>query len=79
MRVARAPYWLFVVFLAGSLMVVGTEQLAYLSTFPGAWFLSLLLLGVTACRSLLIYRLDQSNRRAGVTGVDGPLWVGSSP
>jgi RsiW-degrading membrane proteinase PrsW (M82 family) len=47
-------------FLVGSLLVVGAEQLGYFSTMPGAWLLSLLLLAATAIPvAVLIYRFDQ--------------------
>ena len=57
---AGPAFWLFLMFLAGSVLVVGGEQLGYLATLPGAWFLS-----SGAARphghtcGLLIYRFDQ--------------------
>lgn len=61
MRLGTRPaFWLFLLFLAGSLLVVGAEQLSYLSALPGAWFLSLLLLAVIAIPvAVIIYRFDQ--------------------
>jgi protease PrsW len=51
---------LFSTFLAGSVLVIGSEQLAYLTSLPGAWFLSLILLAVTAIPAgIIIYRFDQ--------------------
>jgi RsiW-degrading membrane proteinase PrsW (M82 family) len=60
-RISNKPaFWLFLVFLMGSVVVIGSEQLAYLSSLPGAWFLSVLLLAVTAIPAgLIIYRFDQ--------------------
>ncbi|HLA80225.1 MAG TPA: PrsW family intramembrane metalloprotease, partial [Thermoleophilia bacterium] len=56
----RPAFWLFTMFLAGSALVIGSEQLGYLATFPGAWFLSFVLLAVTAVPAgLIIYRFDQ--------------------
>ena len=61
MRLSTRPaYWLFLMFLAGSLLVVGAEQLGYLTTLPGAWLLSLVLLAATAIPvAFIIYRFDQ--------------------
>ena len=56
----KPAFWLFTTFLAGSALVVGSEQLSYLSSMPGAWFLSFLLLAVTAIPAgIVIYRFDQ--------------------
>ncbi len=56
----RPAFWLFLMLLAGSVLVVGSEQLGYISTLPGAWMLSLVLLAITAFPvALLIYRFDQ--------------------
>jgi protease PrsW len=61
MNLARQPaYWLFVVLVLTGFGLVGFEQLSYLSTYPQAWFLSVLLLGAVAIPvGLIIYRLDQ--------------------
>jgi RsiW-degrading membrane proteinase PrsW (M82 family) len=58
---ARQPaYRLFLVLLAGSLVIFGVEQLAYVGSFPAAWLLSVVLLAATAVPAgLIIYRLDQ--------------------
>ncbi len=56
----RPAFWLFSMFLAGSILVVGSEQLGYISTLPGPWLLSLVLLAVTAIPAgIIIYRFDQ--------------------
>lgn len=56
----KPAFWLYSIFLVGSILVVGSEQLAYLSTLPGAWFLSLVLLAATAIPAgIIIYRFDQ--------------------
>ncbi|NLO28373.1 MAG: PrsW family intramembrane metalloprotease [Actinobacteria bacterium] len=53
-------FWLFIMLLAGSMMVVGLEQMAYLGLYPGAWLLSVVLLAATAVPAgLIIYRFDQ--------------------
>ena len=55
----RPAFWLFLLLLAGSVLVVGAEQFSYLSTLPGAWFLSLALLALTAIPvAFVIYRFD---------------------
>jgi len=46
--------------MAGSVMVVGMEQLAYVGAYPAAWLLSIVLLAATAIPvGLIIYRFDQ--------------------
>jgi protease PrsW len=56
----RPAFWLFGVFLVGSIFVIGAEQASYITSLPGAWFLSILLLAVTAIPAgLIIYRFDQ--------------------
>ena len=61
MSLRRQPaYWLFLMFLAGCFLVVGSEQLGYASSLPGAWLLSLVLLAATAIpAAVIIYRFDQ--------------------
>jgi protease PrsW len=58
---SRQPaYWLFILLVLASLGVVGAEQLTYLGSYPGAWFLSVLLLAAVAIPvGIIIYRLDQ--------------------
>jgi RsiW-degrading membrane proteinase PrsW (M82 family) len=60
-RLTRQPaFWLFAMLLIGCFSFVAFEQLAYLSSAPGAWFLSILLLAATAIPAgVIIYRLDQ--------------------
>lgn len=60
-RLSRQPaYWIFLMLLAGSFTMVGLEQVAYLSAYPAAWLLSIILLAATAIPAgLIIYRLDQ--------------------
>lgn len=56
----KPAFWLFIAFLAGSFLVIGGEQLGYVSMLPGAWFLSLLLLAATMIPAgIIIYRFDQ--------------------
>jgi len=61
MSLSRQPaYWLFVMLLLGSVMLIAGEQFAYVSTVPGAWFLSYVLLAATAIPAgVIIYRFDQ--------------------
>jgi len=56
----RQPaYWLFLALMAGGVLIVGVEQMAYVSTYPGAWLLSILLLAITAIPAgVIIYRFD---------------------
>ena len=54
------PIWLFLMLVAGCVLVVGVEQMAYFAAYPGAWLLSIVLLAVTAIPAgVIIYRLDQ--------------------
>ena len=56
----QSAFWLFIVLLAGSVLVVGLEQMAYLGLYPAAWMLSVVLLAATAIPAgLIIYRFDQ--------------------
>lgn len=60
MKLSRRPaYWVFILLLAGSVVLVGVQQLAYVASYPGAWFLSILLLAAMAIPAgLIIYRFD---------------------
>jgi len=60
LNLGRQPaYWLFIALMAGGVLIVGIEQLAYVNTYPGAWLLSIVLLAVTAIPAgLIIYRFD---------------------
>ncbi|MBN1319495.1 MAG: PrsW family intramembrane metalloprotease [Thermoleophilia bacterium] len=56
----QSAFWLFIMLLAGSVLMVGLEQMAYLGLYPGAWMLSVVLLAATAIPAgLIIYRFDQ--------------------
>jgi RsiW-degrading membrane proteinase PrsW (M82 family) len=55
----QAAFRLFWILVAGCALVVGLEQLQYLGSYPGAWFLSIVLLAATAIPAgVIIYRLD---------------------
>lgn len=60
-RVSRTPaFALFLALLAGSVLIVGSQQLSYAWSQPGAWLLSIVLLAVTAVPAgVIIYRFDQ--------------------
>jgi RsiW-degrading membrane proteinase PrsW (M82 family) len=56
----QAAFWVFWVLLAGCALYVGVRQAAYFAAYPGAWFLSVLLLAATAIPAgVIIYRLDE--------------------
>jgi RsiW-degrading membrane proteinase PrsW (M82 family) len=56
----QAAFWVFLMLLGGCFLFVGLEQLTYLSSAPGAWMLSIILLAATAIPAgVIIYRLDQ--------------------
>lgn len=61
MRLAVRPaFWLFILLLGGSVLVVGAEQVGYLTSLPQAWLVSLVLLAATAIPAgIIIYRFDQ--------------------
>jgi len=60
LKLGRQPaFWVFLVLLGGCVTMVGLEQVAYLASYPGAWFLSVILLAATAIPAgLIIYRFD---------------------
>jgi len=78
MRLSTKPaFWLFLMLLAGSVLVVGAEQLGYLSALPGAWFLSLLLLAATAIPvAVIIYRFDQFEPEPAALIAIAVIWGG---
>ena len=61
MNLSRQPaYWLFVLLVFAGLGLVGAEQASYFVSYPGAWFLSILLLAAVAIPvGIIIYRIDQ--------------------
>ena len=61
MNLIRQPaYWLFLLLVLAGLGLVGLEQASYFLSYPGAWFLSILLLAAVAIPvGILIYRIDQ--------------------
>jgi RsiW-degrading membrane proteinase PrsW (M82 family) len=55
-----APFALFLALLVGSVMIISSQQLAYVLSQPEAWLLSIVLLAATAIPAgLIIYRFDQ--------------------
>jgi protease PrsW len=77
-NLSRQPaYWLFVMLLIAGFTIVGFQQLSYVAAYPGAWFLSILLLAAVAIPvGLIIYRLDQFEPEpASLIGI-ALLWGG---
>ncbi|MBN1319753.1 MAG: PrsW family intramembrane metalloprotease, partial [Thermoleophilia bacterium] len=76
--IRRQPaYWLFVSLLISSLTLVGLEQMAYLSSYPGAWLLSVVLLAATAIPAgFIVYRLDWFEPEPGSLVAIALLWGG---
>jgi RsiW-degrading membrane proteinase PrsW (M82 family) len=77
-RLGRQPaFWIFVMLLIGCSAFFSVEQLGYVSSAPGAWLLSIVLLAVTAVPAgVIIYRLDQFEPEpASLIGV-ALLWGG---
>ena len=79
MKLAGQPaYRLFLMLLAGSLVVVGVEQLGYVGSLPGPWLLSVVLLTVTAVPAgLIIYRLDQFEPEPASLIAIAAVWGGA--
>ena len=77
-RLARqGAFWLFLMLLVGCFAFVGFEQLTYLSSYPGAWLFSVLLLAATAIPvGLIIYRLDQFEPEPASLIAVALLWGG---
>jgi protease PrsW len=76
MILSRQPaYWLFVLLVLAGLGLVGAQQLTYLSAYPQAWFLSVLLLAAVAIPvGIIIYRLDQFEPEPASLIVIALLW-----
>ncbi len=56
----QAAFWLFWALVGGCALYVGGDQARYFAAYPGAWFLSVLLLAATAIPAgMIIYRLDE--------------------
>ncbi len=76
-RPAEPAYWLFMLLVVGSAVVVGTQQLTYLSAYPGAWLLSVILLAITAIpAAVVIYRFDQFEPEPVSMILAAVLWGG---
>jgi protease PrsW len=75
-RLSQQPaFWLFIMLLAGSILLVAVEQLSYLGAYPAAWLLSIILLAATAIPAgLIIYRFDQFEPEPGSLIVVALLW-----
>jgi protease PrsW len=78
MNLSRQPaYWLFVLLVFAGLGLVGLEQASYFLSYPGAWFLSILLLAAVAIPvGILIYRIDQFEPEPVSLIVIALLWGG---
>jgi protease PrsW len=78
MNLSRQPaYWLFVVLVLAGVFIVGSQQITYLSAYPQAWFLSVLLLAVVAIPvGVIIYRFDQFEPEPASLIVVALVWGG---
>jgi RsiW-degrading membrane proteinase PrsW (M82 family) len=78
MNLARQPaYWLFLILVFAGFVLVGSQQLGYLATYPQAWFLSVLLMAVVAIPvGVVIYRFDQFEPEPAVLIAVALLWGG---
>jgi RsiW-degrading membrane proteinase PrsW (M82 family) len=77
-RLARQPaFYLFLMLLMSCFGLVGLEQVGYVTTNPGAWLLSVVLLAATAIPAgVIIYRLDQFEPEPASLIVIALLWGG---
>jgi RsiW-degrading membrane proteinase PrsW (M82 family) len=77
-RLARQPvFYLFLMLLMSCFGLVGLEQVGYVTTNPGAWLLSVVLLAATAIPAgVIIYRLDQFEPEPASLIVVALLWGG---
>jgi RsiW-degrading membrane proteinase PrsW (M82 family) len=78
MTLSRQPaYWLFVLLVLTSIGLVGAQQLSYLTAYPQAWFLSVVLLAAVAIPvGIVIYRLDQFEPEPASLIVVALVWGG---
>lgn len=78
LRLGLQPaFWVFMMLLAGSFLLVGLEQVSYLATYPGAWLLSIVLLAATAIpAAVIIYRFDQFEPEPASMVAIALLWGG---
>ena len=78
MNLRKQPaFWLFVLLLFAGLGLVGLEQASYILSYPGAWFLSILLLAAVAIPvGIIIYRIDQFEPEPVSLIVIALLWGG---
>jgi RsiW-degrading membrane proteinase PrsW (M82 family) len=73
----QSAFWLFLMLLAGCFLLVGLEQVAYVTSYPGAWLLSIALLAATAIPAgLIMYRLDQFEPEPTSLVVIALVWGG---
>jgi RsiW-degrading membrane proteinase PrsW (M82 family) len=77
-RLTQQPaFWVFLMLLAGSVLLVGLEQMAYMGAYPAAWLLSIVLLAATAIPAgLIIYRFDQFEPEPASMVAMALLWGG---
>ncbi len=78
LRLGRQPaFYLFLMLLMSGFGMVGLEQVSYLTTNPGAWLLSVVLLAATAIPAgVIIYRLDQFEPEPASLITIALLWGG---
>jgi protease PrsW len=78
MNLTRQPaFWLFVLLVLAGLGIVGVQQISYFLAYPGAWFLSILLLAAVAIPvGVIIYRMDQFEPEPASLIVIALLWGG---
>lgn len=78
MNLTRQPaYWIFVFLLLAGFGLVGLEQAAYFASYPGAWFLSILLLAAVAIPvGVVIHRIDQFEPEPASLIAVAVLWGG---
>ena len=74
---SQPAFWLFTALMAGGALTVASQQLTYLSAYPGAWLLSVVLLAITAIpAAVVIYRFDQFEPEPVSMILAAVLWGG---
>lgn len=73
----KAAFWVFWMFVTGCALFTIAEHRVYMSSYPGAWLLSILLLAATAIPAgVIIYRFDQFETEPGSLIAIAVMWGG---
>jgi RsiW-degrading membrane proteinase PrsW (M82 family) len=74
---SQTAFWVFWMMVSGCVLFTVVEQVAYFSSYPEAWFLSIALLAATAIPAgVIIYRFDQFETEPGSLIAVAVIWGG---